>query len=124
MSLTINKTNKKKNLLLIIAGIILLGATAYAIYFFHYKKKSNFVFVQVRAIQNTSGWGYEILTDGKVYIKQDFIPVIQGRHGFQTKEQALQVANKVLDKIEHKQLPVVTFSELKEMNIVKDSSLK
>ncbi|HSZ87101.1 MAG TPA: DUF4907 domain-containing protein [Puia sp.] len=121
MSLITNKTKQKKIFLFIIAGILLLGAAAYAIYFFEYKKKSDYVFVQVRATQNACGWGYEILTDGKVYIKQDFIPAIPGRHSFETKEQALQVGNKVLDKIEHKQLPVITFAELKEMNIIKDS---
>ncbi|HEX4373019.1 MAG TPA: DUF4907 domain-containing protein [Puia sp.] len=99
----------------------MLGAVAYAIYFFEYKKKSDYVFVQVRATQNANGWGYEILTDGKVYIKQDFIPAVPGRHSFETKEQALQVGNKVLDKIEHKQLPVITPVELKEMNINVDS---
>ena len=116
-----NKTKQKKIFLFIIVGVILLGAVAYTIYFFEYKKKSNYVFVQVRAIQNTNGWGYEILTDGKVYIRQDFIPAIPGRRSFETKEQALAVGNKVLYKIEHQQMPVITPAELKEMNIIRDS---
>jgi flagellar basal body-associated protein FliL len=121
MSRTTNKTKQKKIFLFLLAGIILLAAAAYSIYYFGYKKKSDHVFVQVRATQNANGWGYEILTDGKVYIKQDFIPAIPGKHSFETKEQALQVGNKVLDKIEHKQLPVITPAELKEMNIIVDS---
>jgi hypothetical protein len=116
-----NKTKQKKIFLFIIVGVILLGAVAYTIYFFEYKKKSDYVFVQVRAIQNTNGWGYEILTDGKVYIRQDFIPAIPGRRSFETKEQALAVGNKVLYKIEHQQMPVITPAELKEMNIIRDS---
>jgi flagellar basal body-associated protein FliL len=121
MILTTNKTKQKKIFLFIIAGMVLLGAAAYTIYFFEYKKKNDYVFVQVRATQNANGWGYEILADGKVYIKQDFIPAIPGRQSFKTKEQALQVGNKVLDKIEHKQMPVITFAELREMNIIRDS---
>jgi hypothetical protein len=117
---TTNKTKRKKIFLFIIAGIILLGAGVYTIYFFEYKKKSDYVFVQVRAIQNANGWGYEILTDGKVYIKQDLIPAIPGRRSFETKEQALAVGNKVLDKLEHNQMPTITLTELKEMNIIKD----
>jgi hypothetical protein len=117
-----NKTKKKKILLFIIGGTILLGAAAYSIYFFEYKSKRDYVFVQVRATALQSGWGYEILTDGKIFIKQDFIPAIQGRHEFQTKEQALQVANKVLYKIVHKQSPAITVDELIQMNIIaKDS---
>ena len=121
MNLTTNRTKQKKILFLIIAAIVLLSAAAYAVYFFEYRKKSDYVFVQVRATQQVKGWGYEIVTDGKVYIKQDFIPAIPGRHHFETKEQALQVGNKVLDKIEHRQLPVITFAELQEMHIISDT---
>jgi hypothetical protein len=118
---TTNKTKRKKIFLFFVSGIILLGVSAYAIYFFEYKKKSDYVYVQVRAVQNANGWGYEILTDGKVYIKQDLIPAIPGRRSFETKEQALAVGNKVLDKLEHKQMPTITLNELKEMNVIKDS---
>ena len=121
MNLITNKTKQKKTFLFIIAGIILLGASAYAIYFFHQKKRSDYVFVQVRAFQTTGGWGYEILTDGKTYIKQSVIPVIQGKHSFKTKEQAVMVGNKVVEKMEHKQVPVITIADLKEMKIIKDS---
>ena len=79
------------------------------------------MFVQVRAFQTSGGWGYQILADGKSYIKQNFIPAIQGRHSFQTKEQALLVGNKVLEKIEHKQPPAISVAELKEMHIINDS---
>jgi len=116
-----NKTKQKKTFFFIIAGIILLGVAVYTIYFFQQRKRNDYVFVQVRAFQTTGGWGYEILTDGKPYIKQDFIPAIQGKHSFQTKEQAVMVGNKVVEKIEHKQVPVITIDELKEMKIIEDS---
>ena len=111
----------KKVFRFVIAGIILLGGIGYSIYFFGYKRKHDYVFVQVRANQLKSGWGYEILTDGKTFIKQNFIPAVQGRHSFQTKEQALLVGHKVVDKIEHKLSPTITIDELKEMNITIDS---
>ena len=121
MNLITNKTKQKKTFFFIIAGIILLGAAAYAIYFFQQKKRNDYVFVQVLAFQTAGGWGYEILTDGKIYIKQSVIPAIEGKHSFHTKEQAVMVGNKVVEKIEHKQVPVITVAELKEMKIITDS---
>ena len=53
MNLITNKTKQKKTFLFIIAGIILLGVAAYAIYFFQQKKRSDYVFVQVHAFQTT-----------------------------------------------------------------------
>lgn len=121
MNLITNKTKQKKTFFFIIAGIILLGIAAYAIYFFQQRKRSDYVYVQVRAFQTTDGWGYEILADGKSFIRQSIIPAIAGKHSFQTKEQAVMVGNKVVEKIEHKQVPVITVAELKEMHIIKDS---
>ncbi len=119
MKFTTSRT-KRKFILFIIAGLVLLGAVAYSVYFTN-KRKHDYIFVQVQAFQTANGWGYQVLTDGKVYIKQDFIPAIPGRHGFHTKEQALLVGNKVVEKIEHKQLPVISLAELKAMKIIDDS---
>jgi hypothetical protein len=120
MKSTTSRT-KRKFLLFLLAGLLVLGAGAYAFYYFQYKRKQDYVFVQVRAFQTAAGWGYEVLTDGKVYIKQDFIPAIAGKHGFATKEKALLVGNAVVSKIEHRQLPVISFGELKAMHIIDDS---
>ena len=122
MKPTTSKTKRKKILFIIIAGLFSCGAIAYAIHYYQLKRHRDYIFVQVQAIQTSAGWGYEILTDGKVYIKQVYIPAVQGKHSFRTKEEALLVGNKVLDKIEHKQMPVISLGELKEMHIIDDSA--
>ncbi|HLX90700.1 MAG TPA: DUF4907 domain-containing protein [Puia sp.] len=117
---TINRTKRKKSLLFIVTGLVFIGITAFIVLYL-YKRHSDYIYVQVRATQNASGWGYEILTDGKVYIRQDFVPAIPGRHAFPSREKALRVGKAVLDKIEHKQMPVMTLDELKKMGIITDS---
>ena len=53
--------------------------------------KKDHMLVELRAIRTPKGWGYYILTDGKVFVHQNIIPAIPGEHGFRTKEDALKV---------------------------------
>src|SRR3954471_20032443 len=41
----------------------------------------------------TGGWGYKVNVGAKTRIYQDIIPTIQGRHVFQTKEDAQKVGD-------------------------------
>ena len=85
------------------------------------KRTVNEVFVEVKAIQTRQGWGYDILTDGKIYIHQEFIPAIPGKRAFRTEAEALKVGRKVISKMSLKQMPTITVEELKEMGILSDS---
>src|SRR5450432_3113004 len=89
-------TNKIKNLnKLIFPGIIIiLGILFYTAYYAQLKTERGYVFIQLQPIQTATGWGYEILANGKTYIRQEFIPAIEGYHPFKTKEDAVSVGNK------------------------------
>lgn len=58
---------------------------------------SDFTYRIINAKDNT--YGYEILIDGKVAIRQLSIPSKEGTHGFKTKTDAEKVAQLVLKKI-------------------------
>ena len=45
------------------------------------------------------GWGYKINIGAKTHIYQDIIPTIQGRHVFQTKEDAQKVGDLLVQKM-------------------------
>jgi len=102
-------------LLIAIAGILAGG------YWLRRKwereREKDYTFVEIRTFQGPLGWGYDILQDKKLYIHQDIIPVFPGRHGFRTKEEALTIGKKVLEKIRRQQLPDITSEELKEAGI-------
>ncbi|HTR27782.1 MAG TPA: DUF4907 domain-containing protein [Puia sp.] len=79
--------------------------------------KKDHVLVELRAIQTPLGWGYDILTNGHPYIHQNVIPDIRGQHGFQSKEEALAVGQKVYDRLVANQIPVVSIDEMRALHV-------
>ncbi|HVZ55718.1 MAG TPA: DUF4907 domain-containing protein [Chitinophagaceae bacterium] len=73
--------------------------------------------LEARAIQGTYGWGYEVLVDKKVFIHQEYIPAVQGYHGFSSKEDALRVASLAMNKIHLGKVPVISVHELDSLGI-------
>ena len=74
---------------------------------------------QLRAetIKVTNGYGYEILYEDKILVKQEVIPAIQGKRPFESEKDARLVADEVLKKITKKKAPFVTVAELNELRI-------
>jgi hypothetical protein len=65
-------------------------------------------------------FGYEILMDGRLYIRQPTIPGLPGNTGFNNKETAMKVADLVISKIKKNEMPPsVTVEELKKLNALK-----
>ena len=67
------------------------------------------------------GWGYELIKENKVFIKQETIPAIQGNKGFKTKEDAENVAEFALEKLKNNQgFPSITKKELIELRVIEN----
>ena len=67
-----------------------------------------------------SGWGYEILVNDKLFIRQESIPVIRGDRGFLKKEQAEKTAELIINKMKGGQPPTVTIFELRQTGALND----
>ncbi|HVM89773.1 MAG TPA: DUF4907 domain-containing protein [Puia sp.] len=121
MKPTTSKTNRYKKF--IFPGIlIILGILFYTIYYSQLKNEYGLAFIQLKPFQTETGWGYEILANGKTYIRQSFIPVLEGHRCFTKKEDAIAVGNKVIEKMKMgEQLPTISLDELKQMGVIKDS---
>lgn len=65
------------------------------------------------------GWGYKINVGAKTRIYQDIIPTIQGKHVFQTKEDAQKVGDLMMTKMRKTgtQFPVVSRQDLLDLQI-------
>ena len=64
------------------------------------------------------GYGYVIFKSGKAFIKQPYIPAIQGTKGFESKDDAAKVAELMIYKLEKDILPPsVSLDELDSLNI-------
>lgn len=102
--------------LLLIAG--LAGITVYAMNLTPDKKEvapDNGLTVKVTDVE--SGYGYQILLNDRILIRQDFIPGIQGKIAFSSPEEAKRVADLVVGKLSHNQSPEVLLSELEALQI-------
>jgi hypothetical protein len=67
----------------------------------------------------SSGWGYNILIDGKLYIHQPNIPAIMGNNGFSSEEKAREAGEFIVEKIRKKILPPsVTAEELESRGLL------
>jgi hypothetical protein len=101
-------------------SIVLLAAIIGCVWIGIYRrmrwKKDHFL-VELRAIQTPLGWGYDILTNGRPYIHQDIIPDIKGQHGFQSKEEALAVGQKVYERLVANQIPIISIEEMRQLHV-------
>ncbi|UOB18774.1 DUF4907 domain-containing protein [Abyssalbus ytuae] len=72
---------------------------------------------KVKVFKVAEGYGYLILADSKIIIKQSFIPAINGEIPFSNPEDAKVIGNLVKDKLKKNILPAITEAELKEFNV-------
>jgi hypothetical protein len=101
-------------------SFVLLAAIIVCVWIGIYRRtrwKKDHIMVELRAIQTPLGWGYDILTNGRPYIHQNIIPDIKGEHGFQSKQEALAVGQKVYERLVANQIPVISIEEMRQLNV-------
>lgn len=98
-------------------GITALLVCFAVIFFSRQKMHGRDVYIHAEAVQTVYGWGYNILADKKIHIKQEFIPGIPGKQGFKSADDALKVGNLVLKKISSDLSPTVTIKDLDSLGI-------
>ncbi|MFT3739464.1 MAG: DUF4907 domain-containing protein [Breznakibacter sp.] len=110
---TIDRTQKKVIWFYVVALVIAIGALA--VYYFQ-KHESSQEYA-VTAVKLSNGYGYQISINGKVYIYQEYIPSIEGKHSFRDSQSALKAGELVLGKIMKGEVPMMTKDELKQIGI-------
>jgi len=73
--------------------------------------------LHVQIFSSEAGYGYKILSEEKILIQQDYIPVLENKQPFCNWEQAHRVAIFVQQKLQNGLSPAISLSELKELNI-------
>lgn len=73
--------------------------------------------IQIRTFQiaDSENFGYEILIDEEIYIHQEYIPAIEGKHYFKSQKTATKAAEIVKKKIELNRLPNLSKDEIKRL---------
>lgn len=63
-------------------------------------------------------WGYEIFAEGRLMISQKSVPALPGNNGFKEQDQAMKVAELVMEKIRKGEMPpTITVEELNALGI-------
>ena len=76
--------------------------------------------IETTVFQVEEGWGYDLFVDGKRFIHQPYIPVIQGNKPFKNEADAKKVAELVANKIRLNSIPpTVSYRELDSLGIIK-----
>jgi Domain of unknown function (DUF4907) len=110
-----------------ILPVLILLATGVFFYIGYRKRvneKNDRVLLELKPVQTDGGWGYLIYMNQHVYIRQTIIPAIPGSHPFRTREDAMAVGQKVVDRLSAGQVPMVTAAEVKAMGIYPDTLVK
>jgi len=76
---------------------------------------------EIKIFKNDSlGFGYDIIVNGKPYVHQPNIPAVPGNRGFSTEESARKAANLVAFKIKNNIMPPsVSIKELDSIGVLK-----
>jgi len=72
----------------------------------------------VGTFKSGEGWGYTITANGKVIIKQPYIPTLGNKIPFHSKRDAAKTGRMVLKKIQHGDSPTLTIEELRKAGII------
>jgi hypothetical protein len=109
-------TNRYSFLIWFYAIIIVVGMVGTVFYFTCSNSEQHHGYI-VKTIQTENGFGYEILANDHVYIRQEFIPAIPGNRSFKTAREAMEIGDMVATKLENGQTPVISMQEIIDKKI-------
>lgn len=72
----------------------------------------------MQTYQIEEGWGYRILKNDKPIINQYRIPAIQNKYAFPSEKSAILVGERVLEKIQLKEMPSISIEELMKLMVI------
>lgn len=101
---------KKYNIIVVASA----AAIAVTILFFRYESPHPKLF-ESRVYEVANGWGYDILVNRQLLIRQESIPALAGNKSFPGKEQAAAAALLVIKKIRSGQAPVITKADIQKI---------
>jgi hypothetical protein len=81
-------------------------------------------YYKLEIIQLETGWGYKILKDNKPFIRQEYIPAIEGNLRFPDKNSAKKTGLLVCNKLKNHEFPFVTKKELISLEIISNDTAR
>lgn len=89
-------------------------AVSFFVYRFFLQQQSG---TNYELFKMNAGWGYRIVQNDTVFIKQEQIPAVEGYKYFQTSRDAEATAKLVIQKMKAHSLPMISVHELDSMGV-------
>jgi len=99
-----------KHNIIVVALSVLTAASIPFVYKSNDHKKINY-----KTFHLGSGWGYDIIMNGKSVIHQECIPAMAGEKKFPTETQAKQTAELVILKLKNNKVPTLSKTEVEQI---------
>jgi len=99
----------KHNIIVITICVIIAVAIPF-LYKTHEGNKINY-----KTFRADSGWGYDVVVNGKLLIHQQYIPVVAEKKEFSTEQQAEEAAQLVVSKLKNNKLPTLSKAEVQQI---------
>nr|WP_299343771.1 DUF4907 domain-containing protein [Allomuricauda sp.] len=77
------------------------------------KKEDDGLLLLVEESEDEQGWMYSIYERERLLIRQEIVPVLEGKQRIPSKEVAEQLGRIVLEKIRSKQMPIISETEIR-----------
>ena len=105
------RTITKHNIIVIAIAVIIAIAIPF-IYIYRTNAQHSLDYKVFRA---NSGWGYDIVMNGKLVIHQEYIPAINKKKEFVTATQAKETALLVISKLKNNKFPTLSKREVEQI---------
>jgi hypothetical protein len=93
---------------------VLLLTAAVLVFVVFFKGRDN---LRLQTFRTDNGWGYAIFEKDRVFIRQPYIPAIEGKRPFNTKSDARKAGRIIMNKLNKGSDPSVTKDELNKAGI-------
>lgn len=104
---------KRHNTIVLVVSVVISAAILIAA--FNKRIAQPSIKYTVKVFEGCCGWGYDILANDTILIRQESVPVISSTKGFAHKQQAEQAAAIVLNKIKKGGMPSLNKEELAQI---------
>ncbi|WP_458625956.1 DUF4907 domain-containing protein [Winogradskyella sp. PC D3.3] len=97
---------------------VFLGITILFVVFFYFqsgelkKPMNDDTSYALQVKEQDQFWIYEVYHDDALFIRQEYIPAVKGRQGFQSKADAEKIGKLVMQKLSENKMPVISIKDL------------
>lgn len=97
--------------------IVFFTISMFTMLFFYFQSETKETPYSLKVVNKENYWIYEVYKEDNLFIRQEYIPAVNGKQNFKTKEDAEKIGKVVMTKLSKNMLPGISMVELTNNNI-------